>query len=140
MAEKPHPVALEQLHFVRSVVIAVPEHTPEKGIILPGPENNLSVVKDETIPGLFHGSMRSQMNTAMDKAYPYCIDMECICDLTVDASLSEEEAVRGAMITANSVLFGAIREAVGWITGRQPYGPVMLGLSVLGAGSPKTAL
>jgi hypothetical protein len=29
------------------------------------------------------------------------------------------------------VVYGAIREAVLWLTGRQPYGPLSLGLSVL---------
>ncbi|MFZ3160606.1 MAG: hypothetical protein WBI05_11840 [Rhodoferax sp.] len=33
--------------------------------------------------------------------------------------------------TAHNVLYGAIREAVSWLTARQPYGAVMLGLSVL---------
>lgn len=34
-------------------------------------------------------------------------------------------------ITAHSVLYGAIREAVSWITGRHPYGQISLGLSIL---------
>jgi hypothetical protein len=61
--------------------------------------------------------------------------MECVGMFIVDETLPPEEAVRGVTITAHSVLYGAIREAVSWITGRQPYGQLMLGLSVL---RPKT--
>ena len=45
--------------------------------------------------------------------------------------LTEEEALRGVTITAHSVLYGAIRETVAWLTGRQVYGSLLLGLSVL---------
>ncbi len=71
------------------------------------------------------------MNEEADPKFPYTIDMECIAVFTADDTLSEEEALRGVYITANSVLYGAIRESVAWITGRQPYGPLVLGLSVI---------
>jgi hypothetical protein len=62
--------------------------------------------------------------------------MECIGDFEADAGLSDEEAERGVLITANSVLYGAIREAVSWLTGRQAFGSITLGLSVLRAEVP----
>lgn len=73
--------------------------------------------------------MSSKYNINGDSAYPYIIDMECIGFFSVDSKLSKDEAMRGVMITAHGVLYGAIREAVAWITGRQPFGPLMLGLS-----------
>jgi len=75
--------------------------------------------------------MHTLLNQDGDPAAPYIIDMECIGMFIVDESLAAEEAARGVTITAHSVLYGAIREAVSWITGRQPYGQLMLGLSIL---------
>ena len=57
--------------------------------------------------------------------------MECLGIFLADPKLTKEEAMRGVTITAHGVLYGAIREAVAWITGRQPFGPLILGLSVL---------
>jgi hypothetical protein len=57
--------------------------------------------------------------------------MECVAFFNVDDTLNEEEAKRGVTITGNSVLYGAIRESVAWLTGRQPYGGLLLGLTVL---------
>ncbi|MNR26436.1 hypothetical protein D3C85_1436470 [compost metagenome] len=80
--------------------------------------------------------MRCIMNASLDAALPYSIDMECVAQLTTDGTLTEDEAKRGVYITAHSVLYGAIREAVLWITSRQPYGPLQLGLSVLQSAAP----
>lgn len=133
---KPHPIALDSLFFVRSSVIAVPEHQPNGELIQVGPDNNLSVRKVDGKDRQYECSMRTVMNPDSDSAYPYMIDMECIAYLNVDDSLTDDEANRGVHITAHSVLYGAIREAVAWITSRQPYGQLMLGLSVL---QPKVA-
>lgn len=135
MEQKPHPISLENLLFTRSSVIAVPGHLPtEAKLVLP--QNNIQVEKLDGEPGRYQAAMRTQVNLEMDKAYPYCIDMECLATITADDSLTEDEALRGVAITANSVLFGAIREAVAWLTGRQPYGPLMFGLSVLRSAPP----
>lgn len=129
--QKPHPISLGNLFFTRSVVIAVPEHVMTPGTIVAGPENKIVVNKVEGAERIYLGTMRTVMNLAADKSYPYSVDMECIVELTVDDTLNDDDAYRGAYITAHSVLYGAIREAVAWITGRQVYGPLMLGLSVL---------
>ncbi len=133
-----HPISLGQVFFTRSIVIAVPGHElgPDQAPLLP--ENTISLKKIENPPGprrSYMGTMRTVMNIAADKAFPYSVDMECVAVLEVDDTLNEEDAFRGAHITAHSVLYGAIREAIAWITGRHPYGQVTLGLSILKAGN-----
>lgn len=127
----PHPIQLEQLVFLRSSVIAVAEHVPSPGLPTEPPQNHIQVDKIEGQPGRYSVTMKTLVNPSMDKASPYCVDMECLAVLLADATLNEDEALRGVTITGHSVLFGAIREAVAWITGRQPYGPILLGLSIL---------
>ena len=132
MSDDKHPIQLEQVIFTRSVVIAVTDHQPsdtaQKTI---GPENSINVAAIDGQKGQYQVSMGSKLNINGDIAYPYIIDMECIGVFSVDTQLSKEETMRGLTITGHSVLYGAIREAVAWITGRQPFGQLMLGLSVL---------
>lgn len=132
-----HPIIFEHLFFVRSVVISVPGHIPNPEMLPMGPENTIHVSKIEGDARRYEGKMRTVMNLAADPQYPYSIDMECFAHFLVDDTLTEEEANRGVHITAHNVLYGAIREAVSWITGRQPYGPMQLGLSVLRTTPPK---
>jgi hypothetical protein len=82
--------------------------------------------------------MRTVVNPEKDPAWPYHVEMEAVAFLTSDETLDQATARRGVLITAHNVLFGAIRENVLWITGRQPYGPLMLGLSVLSPPLPGT--
>ena len=120
--------------FTRSIVIAIPDHQPGNlAQKIPGPANAINLVPIDGQEGKYQVSMSSKFNIDGDIAYPYITDMECIGEFSVDAKLSKEEALRGVMITAHGVLYGAIREAVAWITGRQPFGQLMLGLSVLPA-------
>ena len=133
---KPHPITLDKVFFTRSVVIAIPEHMPVPDVVVQGPVNNINVVKLEGEPGRYNAQMRAVMNPTAEKSSPYSIDMECIAELRADDTLTEEEAMRAINITAHSVLYGAIREAVVWITSRQPYGPLMLGLSILQTSVP----
>lgn len=126
---------LEKVLFVRSVVVAQPGFRPPENRA-PAPAlnitNNIDVQRDDQQPGRFMASMRTVINENKADTLPYHIDMECVCALRqIDDTLSPQEAMRGATITAHSVLYGAIREAVAWITGRQPFGAINLGLSVL---------
>jgi len=132
-----HPIVFEHLFFVRSIVIAVPSHVPGADLLPIGPENTIHVSKIEGDDRRYEGKMRTVMNLGADPQYPYSIDMECFAHFVVDDTLTDEEANRGVHITAHNVLYGAIREAVSWITGRQPYGPLQLGLSVLRTTPPK---
>lgn len=127
----PHPISLENLFFTRIEVAAVPDHEPSPGVIAAGPDNNLHVAAISGEKGKYTAHMSAVINPDGDKAQPYKIHMECMAVFQADNSLTEQEALRGVNITANSVLYGAIRESVSWLTGRQPYGPLLLGLSVL---------
>jgi len=75
--------------------------------------------------------MTSIFNAEKDKAAPYHFDLQCMGIFHADGTLTEEEAMRGVTITAHNVLYGSIRECVAWLTGRQVYGSLILGLSVL---------
>lgn len=138
MSDQPsHPITLEQVFFTRCSVIAVPEHQPVVGQLTPGPENAIDVKKTEGTARRYAASMRTVINQSYDKVYPYAIDMECVGFFLADDTLSETEALREVTITANSVLYGAIREATAWLTSRQPYGALMLGLSILKGKPPE---
>lgn len=131
MSDSPHPITLQKVMFTRSVVIAVPGYEPREGAPPALPENALNLNKSPAQAGIRVATMKTILNHAQDKTWPYSIDMECVAVFAVDDSLSEADADRGTLITANSVCYGAIREAVAWITGRQPFGELILGLSVL---------
>lgn len=131
----PHPITLQKLFFTRSIVTAVPDHQPSSKL-LEGTDNTFSCNPIKDRPGYYNASMQSVMNRAGDKSHPYVIDMQCIGEFFADETLDASTALRGVYITAHSVLYGAIREAVNWITARQPYGPLLLGLSVLKSATP----
>ena len=126
-----HPIALEQVFFVRSIVVAMPGFVPDDAGASLVPENQIAVNPAGDAPGRFSATVRTIINPAMDKKFPYSIDMECVGVFNADNMLSAAEQLKGVTITAHNVLYGAIREAVSWLTARQPYGPLMLGLSVL---------
>jgi hypothetical protein len=128
---KPHPIALGNVMFVRSVVVAIQNFVPSVSPLLDAHTNTIDVNAVAGSPGHYSATMRTVINQNLDPSYPYFIDMECVARLTADNTLGDQEAHNGVMITAHSVLYGAIREAVAWITSRQPHGTVMLGLSVL---------
>lgn len=130
-ADAPHPIALEQVIFTRVTVAAIPGHAYQEDAPVASPENSLDVRKLDGEEGTYQAVMATLVNPDRDTGSPYYIDIECVAILRADATLTDEEAKRGVTITAHSVLFGAIRETVAWLTGRQPYGPLMLGLSVL---------
>jgi len=129
-----HPITLEGVLFTRRVVIAVQEHKPiESSKLVHGPINEINVQLMDDQPMHYAVTMRTRVNTESDPVDPYMIDMECIGFFIVDDTLTSDEAIRGVTITGHSVLYGAIREAIAWITGRQPHGQLALGLSVLAA-------
>lgn len=130
-----HPVTLDKVFFTRSVVIAVAGHKPGGSVAPSDHENKIELALVEP-PVRYMATMRTSLNLEGLDTAPYVIDMECIGFFIVDPSISGDEAARATMITAHSVLYGAIREAVAWITGRQPHGQLMLGLSILQSPPP----
>lgn len=131
-APAPYPIHLRQVLFTRACVIAIPGHVPPAKVQrIVSPDNTISVTRDPENPRQFIATMRSVINPEASPASPYSIDMECVAQLDTDGSLSAEEELQGVTINAHSVCYGAIREAVAWLTARQPFGPLSLGLSVL---------
>lgn len=138
MSSKEYPIALIEVLFTKSCVIAIPGHQTAPVAQIPPPENSINVTPVPDQPHHFVASMRTVINSEKSADYPYFIEMECLASFSTDGSLSPEAELRGVTINGHSVCYGAIREAVSWLTARQPYGQVSLGLSVLRSnGEPK---
>lgn len=131
MNESNHPINLENLFFTKCVVEAVPGHDAKNEKLSASPVNHIEIHPTDDSGRNWTAMMRTVVNPEKDSTWPYHIEMEAVAFLASDESLDEATSRRGVLITAHSVLFGAIRENVLWITGRQPYGSLMLGLSVL---------
>lgn len=131
MEQQNHPIILDKVFFTRSIVIAIPQYNSSDTTLLINPENNIELAAIEDEPGRYMATMHTTLNVSGEPVAPYAIDMECIGLFIADKNMPKDEAFGRIMITAHSVLYGAIREAVAWITGRQPYGQIMLGLSIL---------
>ncbi len=131
-----HPISLENLLFTKCIVEAVSGYS-SGGQESPPPSNNIEVKPFPDRQNVWVATMRTVVNSEKDKQYPYHVDMECMAIIHSDESLDDATSKRGVLITAHSVLYGAIRETVAWLTGRQPYGPLLLGLSILQTHKPK---
>jgi hypothetical protein len=129
------PLQLKNVLFTRIHIEAIPEHAqvglldPNKAGLKYLPDNNIHVDvspehKDVVV------QMSTLLNPERDPVDPYFVDIECIAQFSY-SDIDENEARQGATITGHNVVYGAIRETVAWITGRQPYGSIMLGLSIL---------
>lgn len=136
MSTPAFPISVLSVHFTRSCVVAIPEFNPQTTTPIEPPKNNINVEKIDGGHRRYLATMTSTINTEHSPEYPYFIDMQCVALFEADDQLDDAGAMRGITITAHSVLYGAIREAVSWITARQPYGPVLLGLSVLNNSQP----
>lgn len=127
-----HPVELKNLFFTRSIVIAMADHVPNgPNSIQIAPVNSLEVKKIENVNDEYTVAMRVLFNQEGDSSVPYVIDMECIAIFKIDVNIDSAEIQKHLTITGHSVVYGAVREAVSWITSRQPYGSLNLGLSIL---------
>lgn len=129
--DTPHPIQLDKVYFTKCSVMSIPEYMGSNEPIVSPPDNKLDVKKTGTSPNTYVASMQTKVNHGLDNDSPYFIDIECIGFFLTDDTVDEAQAIRGVTITAHSVLFGAIRETVAWLTSRQPFGTLMLGLSVL---------
>lgn len=129
---KDFPLQLQELFFTRSIVVAMPGYDANLPIAESiTPSNSLDVKRIEGSPTRFLVTLRSTFNPESRSEYPYLIDMECLAVFSVLENTPEEEASRAATLTGHQVTYGAIREAVIWLTSRQPNGPFLLGISVL---------
>ncbi len=131
MEPQSFPLTLVKVFFTRTMVVAVPEYKTAGVSLTMSPENSIDVKPVDGQQGHYAAAMRTMFNKACDPSAPYFIDMECIGIFTAKGAVSAEEAVRDITATAHGVLYGAIREAVSWITGRQAFGQLTLGLAIL---------
>lgn len=131
MAGIDFPIHLDRTIFTRSIVISIQGHKEPENKELCGPENSINVEPVEGDANRYVATMTSKLNIDGSTDYPYTIDMECIGFFTVDSDADDRARSAGLAIVAHSVLYGAIREAIAWITGRQAYGQVSMGLSVI---------
>lgn len=128
-----HPISLEHTYFTKVFVEAIPtfqqaaEGAPASHI----PENNLEIRVLTESPKRFMAIMTTKFNLNKESTSPYSIEMQCVGVFSADDTIEMPEAMRGVNITAHSVLYGAIRECISWITGRQPHGHLQIGLSIL---------
>lgn len=132
-ADKPFPFLLEQVLFVRSHVTAVSGFDPQNSntsALSPVSKIEIKIEDGQVRRGIV--SMTCQFNSEGSSQAPYIVDMECIGVFQViEADLQGVALEKGLTITAHNVLYGAIREAVSWISGRHINGPLVLGLSIL---------
>ena len=132
-----YPIELKNTFFTRMIVVAVPDHVLDSTKPLEiAPINSLDVREVEGVPNEFTVTMKTVFNLENESIAPYILDVECIALFKVDPEVDKEEIQKRLTITGHSVLYGAIREAVIWVTARQPYGPMNLGLSILKPASP----
>ena len=133
-----YPIELKEVVFTKASVIAIPGHQLSTDGPAITPENSIAVTPDPEQKHHFIVTMRTVINKEQSQSCPYSIEMECIGAFRTNGSLSLEEELRGVAINGHSVCYGAIREAVSWMTSRQPYGQFSLGLSVLTPNKPAT--
>lgn len=130
------PITLERVLFTRASVLAMRGFNPTEPVPPLLPVNKLDVQALQETPVRFLVTMQTVLNPDHDTSFPYALDMECLAVFVADESQSTEEAKKAATITGHHVTYGAIRETVSWLTGRQPYGTYILGLSVLTPSAP----
>lgn len=95
------------------------------------PVNNVGLQESPDGRKLLLVQMNTVINPEKTNHHPYFIEITCLAVFQYPDNMPLDEAKRAAMITGHSVCYGAIRENVSWISGRLPYGPINLGLSVL---------
>lgn len=131
------PVTLKQVYFTRTVVIANPDHKPDPNVkIRLAPQNTINIQKLEDAENEYVVSMKTLYNPESNPTEGYTIDIECVALFQV-LNITGDEALKAVTIVGHSVVYGAIREAVLWITSRHPFGPLTLGLSVLEPKNPE---
>jgi hypothetical protein len=134
MSDFRFPISLESMAFTRMAVLSVPvTQKGEAGAArgMPPPENSIDVEQDANDGNRYIAAMRTKINPDGDKKFLYVVDMECVASFRVAGDADGVTRTRGVSIVAHNILYGAIREAVAWATGRQANGQVMLNLSVL---------
>lgn len=128
----PFPLVLHTVTFTKIHFEVMLDFDAEKNLeMLVDPVNNVGLQESPDGKKLLLVQMNTVINSEKTNQHPYFIDITCLAVFQYPDNMPLDEAKRAAMITGHSVCYGAIRENVSWISGRLPYGPVNLGLSVL---------
>lgn len=126
------PLVLHTVTFTKINFEVMLDFDAEKNPdMLVEPVNNVGLQESPDGRKLLLVQMNTVINPEKTNQHPYFIDITCLAVFQYPDNMPLDEAKRAAMITGHSVCYGAIRENVSWISGRLPYGPVNLGLSVL---------
>lgn len=132
------PLELVSVNFTKTIVEAIPNYEPSnESTIQMAPKNTITaqaLPKQESDVNaidrrVFH--MKTVMNPEKLATSPYFIEIECFAIFKVVSDIPELEITKALTITGHSVVYGAIREAVSWLTGRHVNGGLFLGLSIL---------
>lgn len=126
------PLKLESVIFTKLSFDTVFEHDPDSTQDNPFlPDNGVGVQILPDRKNAVVTQVTTKVNAEKSNKEPYVIEVICMALFTHDEGMPEEEVVKAATITGHNVCYGAIREVISWTTGRLPYGPINLGLSVL---------
>lgn len=126
------PLVLHTVTFTKINFEVMLDFDAEKNPdMLVEPVNNVGLQDSPDGRKLLLVQMNTVINPEKTNQHPYFIEITCLAVFQYPDNMPLDEAKRGAMITGHNVCYGAIRENVSWISGRLPYGPVNLGLSVL---------
>lgn len=126
------PLVLHTVTFTKINFEVMLDFDAEKNPdMLVEPVNNVGLQDSPDGRKLLLVQMNTVINPEKTNQHPYFIEITCLAVFQYPDNMPLDEAKRAAMITGHSVCYGAIRENVSWISGRLPYGPVNLGLSLL---------
>ena len=137
---QPFPVSIERYFFTRFCVISNPDHVP-KGVGLANfsVESSLELKQPEDGVNIYIAQQQVKLDATNNPSFPYSLDIECIGFFKAESTLEEHLRAPVILKLAHSVLYASIREAVLIATGRQPWGPLSIGIALLQSGSESTA-
>lgn len=127
----PMPLRLERYFFTRLVVEANSDFAglpassalPEEGLDV---EIRIEIFKHNTDPQRFQVVLLIDRVTAPDPGPPYQVELEVVGTFVVDLGLLRNDVERLVQINGASILYSAAREYLLMVTGRGPWGPLML--------------
>lgn len=124
------PAQLESLFFTRLGVFANPDWDVTKYKNDPIQESVLDVT---AVPGqeMTFACTQRMKHDGQSTNSPYTLDIECVAVVRFTEPMSEADQVRRAHMLGHNTLYASCREAVLSATGRQVWGPFLLGFGIL---------
>lgn len=135
----PLQVSIVRYFFTKFCVVSNPDHAQNGiGFVNDPIESSLDVQQTEKGGNIYIAQQRIKLDATNNPSLPYSLDVECIGIFKVEPALEEKQRVPMIMTLAHNVLYPSIREAVLIATGRQPWGPLSIGVSILQGSSEET--